>query len=140
MSADDAQREGIKLIGDWSKWFATLSTGAIAGIVAVIARRDVPTLSIVARFILFLSALLFVFSTVMAVLILLALPEAIQDMNPGDKIWDRGGEVALKGWTIKGKVVWEGRTIQYTLWRTAYFQLFLFAAAALVAAIGGLLA
>lgn len=86
MPATSDQSEAIKQIGDLSKWIATVETGSIAAIGALL--KSAASSPSVAGC-LAVSVALFVSSIIAAAGVLLSLPAAIQDIKENEKVWDR---------------------------------------------------
>ncbi len=87
MAADPHQQTAIQFIGDFSKWIAAVETAALAAIGAFL--KSSGHLGIPGVIGLGATVVCFVVSIVMAAGVLISLPAAIQDMNPGEKVWDR---------------------------------------------------
>ena len=85
MPATSQQSEAIKLIGDWAKWIVAVETGAIAaiGIFGKGAQNRVSHVAYVG------SVGCFALSIMLASMVLLSLPAAVQDIDPHEKVWDR---------------------------------------------------
>lgn len=86
MAANTQQAEGIKMISDWSKWIATVETGSIAVIGSIFSK--IPLNPLATNF-LSLTIISFILSILAAACVLVALPAALQDIEPNEKIWDR---------------------------------------------------
>ena len=85
MAATSNQIEALRLIADWSKWIAALSTGAIAALAALLK----PGIGMTIMAASMLAMLCFVVSIASACVALLSLPAAVQDMAQDEKVWDR---------------------------------------------------
>ncbi len=87
MAADPHQQTAIQLIGDFSKWIAAVETATLAAIGVFL--KSSSHVGIPAVIGLGVTVVCFVVSIVMAAGVLISLPAAIQDMIPGEKVWDR---------------------------------------------------
>jgi hypothetical protein len=89
MAASLDQTEALKLISDWCKWLITLETTAV-GVVAALAKQDSEfTSSWWTRWGCGIAVVCFVCSIVVAAAISSNIPTSVQDVKPGEKIWDR---------------------------------------------------
>ncbi len=86
MAATPQQTEAIKLIGDWSKWIATVETGAIAAVGAFFKTSSATVFS---SWALSIAVLCFVCSIALAAGVLLSLPAVVQDIHEQGRVWDR---------------------------------------------------
>lgn len=89
MAATSTQIEGLKLINDWCKWIVTIETAGIAIIGAVAKEADLSKFGHHVRSMCAVSVLSFICSTVIAAVLLSAIPTSMEDIQPTQKIWDR---------------------------------------------------
>jgi hypothetical protein len=107
MGATAQQTEAIKLISEWCKWFSALEVAAIAAIGSAFLKDA--RLSHAVAALLSIAIVLFVGSITITAFALTSLPEAVQDIDPNDSVWDRRVQF-LGTWTAP-------------LWRTVNWQL-----------------
>ncbi len=116
MAATQQQIEAIKLIGDWSKWMATIETGTIAVIGAFVKSGSAqPACSTTARVFnlpigtgaFTLSILCFIISIWLIGIVLVSLPAAVQDIKENEKVWDRPTTLWLRGVPLWWLVMWQ---------------------------------
>ena len=89
MAASPDQIEGLKLISEWCKWLITVETAAVGGVGALARDSNGISSSHWVRLGYGFAVASFVCSIVVAAAILSNVPTSVQDMKPGDKIWDR---------------------------------------------------
>ena len=86
MSENSNALDGLKLISDWAKWLITIEAGAIA-IIGAVARTDkAPPPQLVKVFVTG-AIICFLISIAAAALLLLSLPEIVQNLQPRTNIW-----------------------------------------------------
>jgi hypothetical protein len=89
MAASPDQTEGLKLISEWCKWLITVETAAVGVVGALAKDSNGIRSSHWARWGYGFAVASFVCSIVVAAAILSNVPTSVQDMKPGEKIWDR---------------------------------------------------
>lgn len=83
------QIDALKLMGEWCKWLVTIETAAIAGIGAFLKLDAGQVLTNGFRYSCATAVISFVVSIVLSAWLMVCLPTSIQDIQPGEKIWDR---------------------------------------------------
>jgi len=109
MAADSAQLDAIKLVGDWCKWYSAIATGAITAIAALIV-KDCGLASIFIRVFLGIAVGSFLLSVILAGFVLSSLPEAVQNIMPGNLVWDRKADL------LGRRNIRFGVLISYIMW------------------------
>lgn len=89
MAASSTQIEGLKLINHWCKWIVTIEIAGIAIIGAMAKETDLSKVGHHVRIMCAVSVFSFICSTVIAAVLLSAIPTSMEDIKPTDKIWDR---------------------------------------------------
>jgi hypothetical protein len=78
--------DALRFISDWAKWLITIETGALAVIGAIVNGRRVAHVQS-ARLWASAAIISFVASIVSAAVLLISLPEIVQNIHPGINIW-----------------------------------------------------
>ncbi len=90
MPIEEEQTEGLKMIADWCKWAITVETGAIALIGSTAFKEgERAHLAHGVAGCAATSIVAFAFSMAVALLILSAIPTALQHIGPGMSVLDR---------------------------------------------------
>ncbi len=89
MSANPQQADAIKLIGEWSKWMVAVETGAIAVIISLAKGEHMTSHLMIIPLSYSVAILCFMFSAIIAAMVLVSLPAAVQDIRDNDSVWDR---------------------------------------------------
>ena len=90
MAIEQGQTEGLKMIADWCKWAITVETGAIALIGSTAFKKE--ELAQLAHYVAGFGAVsiaAFALSMAVALLILSAIPTALQHIGAGMSVLDR---------------------------------------------------
>jgi hypothetical protein len=111
LGASSAQLEAIKLVADWCKWFTTIEVAIIAAIGAFLKAEKAGGLSALVWVPSVVAVICFVISITLTAAVLSSLPEAVEDIHPGQTVWSRPATL------IK---------IKFELWRATVAQLALF--------------
>ena len=110
--ATDEQKEGLKFLDGWCKWFAAIDTAAIGGL-GFLFRPDKPVnVPTFVRCSGVVAAACFGMSIIFAGAMLISLPQAVQDIGPTDKVFDRRAYLGAVGSIV--------------FWKVAYWQFGLF--------------
>ncbi len=95
MQEESNHFEALNLISDWAKWLVAIQTGLIALFCTLFTSEQSPA-SIVSKLLATAAIICFLFSISTASMLLLTLPDIIQDLKPRQNIWKTYDEVALR--------------------------------------------
>jgi hypothetical protein len=78
--------EAVRLVSDWGKWLVTIEIAAVA-IIGTLASRGDPQLPVLINVLATLAITSFLVSIAAAALLLLTLPEIVQNLREDQDIW-----------------------------------------------------